>query len=60
MTTAGGFGIEANADTVGKVALGVTVAGIAAHAVVTNLRKGKMIDTLISEGKESEHELKAD
>lgn len=57
---AGGFGIEANADTVGKVALGVTAAGIAAHAIVTNLRKGKRIDTLISEGKESEHQLKED
>jgi hydrogenase small subunit len=34
-----GFGIESNADKVG-VALGaVTVAGIAAHAVVTNIRK---------------------
>ncbi|MBL7844106.1 MAG: hydrogenase small subunit [Cyclobacteriaceae bacterium] len=55
-----GFGIEATADTVGKVALGVTAAGIAAHAVVTNLRKGKMINNLISEGKESEQQLKED
>lgn len=55
-----GFGIEATADTVGKVALGVTAAGIAAHAVATNLRKKKMIDNLISEGKESEQELKAE
>jgi hydrogenase small subunit len=53
-----GFGIEATADTVGKVALGVTAAGVVAHAIATNLRKGKMIDNLISEGKESEHELK--
>jgi hydrogenase small subunit len=55
-----GFGIEATADTVGKVALGVTAAGIAAHAVVTNLRKGKMIDNLISEGKKSEQQLNED
>ena len=38
-----GFGIETTADTVG-IALGaVTAAGIAAHAVVTNIRKRKII-----------------
>ena len=42
-----GFGIETTADTVGAVAAGVTAVGIAAHAVVTNVRKR----TLIAEGK---------
>lgn len=49
-----GFGIESNADTVGKVALGVTAAGIAAHAIMTNVRKKELISDLIGEGKETE------
>ncbi len=52
-----GFGIESTADKVGMVALGVTAAGLAAHAVATNLRKGKVVDELISEGKQAEKEL---
>jgi hydrogenase small subunit len=52
-----GFGIEADADTVGKVALGVTGAAIAAHAVMTNLRKSRLIHGLEAEGKSSEKEL---
>jgi hydrogenase small subunit len=52
-----GFGIEADADTVGKVALGVTGVAIAAHAVMTNLRKGKLIHGLEAEGKTSEKQL---
>jgi hydrogenase small subunit len=60
MATAGGFGIEANADTVGKIALGVTATGLAAHAIVTNLRKHKIVEDLVAEGKKSEQELKAD
>lgn len=58
--SAGGFGIEENADKIGLVALGATAAGIAAHAVATNLRKHKIVEDLISEGKESEQELKND
>src|SRR5512139_529516 len=38
-----GFGIETTADTVGKVVGAVTAAGIAAHAVATNIRKRKLI-----------------
>ena len=53
-----GFGIESTADTVGKVALGVTAGAIAAHAVMTNVRKKKLIKSLTVEGKESEKELK--
>jgi hydrogenase small subunit len=52
-----GFGIEATADAVGKVALGVTAAGLAAHAVMTNVRKKKLLKHLVAEGKESEQEL---
>ena len=38
-----GFGIETTADTVGAVVGAVTVAGIAAHAVSTNIRKRRLI-----------------
>ena len=38
-----GFGIESTADTVGTVVGIATVAGVAAHAVVTNIRKRKVI-----------------
>jgi hydrogenase small subunit len=38
-----GFGIETTADTIGVAAGVVTVAGIAAHAVATNIRKRKVI-----------------
>lgn len=51
------FGIEATADQIGMVGLGVTAAGIAAHALATNLRKHKMVENLIDEGKASEKEL---
>lgn len=53
-----GFGIESTADTVGKIALGVTAGALAAHAIMTNVRKKKLIKNLEKEGKESEHELK--
>lgn len=53
-----GFGIEATADEVGKIALGVTAAALGAHAIMTNIRKKKLINKLEDEGKESEHELK--
>lgn len=57
MPNVSGFGIESSADKIGMVALGVTAAGIAAHAVATNWRKHKIVESLIEEGKESEHEL---
>jgi hydrogenase small subunit len=53
-----GFGIESTADDVGKVALVATGAALAAHAVMTNIRKKKLIRNLAKEGKESESELK--
>lgn len=53
-----GFGIESTADKVGKIALGVTAAGVAAHAVMTNVRKNKLLKHLVEEGKEGEQDLK--
>ncbi len=52
-----GFGIESNADKIGMVAAGVTAAGIAGHAIVTNIQKRQRIANVIEEGKESEKEL---
>jgi hydrogenase small subunit len=52
-----GFGIEQNADEIGLAAAAVTGAGIAAHAIATNVRKSRLIKNLIQEGKESEKEL---
>jgi len=54
-----GFGIESTADTVGKVVGVATLAGVAAHAVITNVRKHKVIeevhteDSPVTEDKES-------
>jgi hydrogenase small subunit len=52
-----GFGIEADADTIGKVALGVTGVAVAGHAIATNIGKKNSIHDLETEGKISEHEL---
>jgi hydrogenase small subunit len=38
-----GFGIESTADTVGTIVAATTLAGVAAHAVVTNIRKKAVI-----------------
>jgi hydrogenase small subunit len=38
-----GFGIESTADTVGTVVGVATLAGVAAHAIVTNIRKRPVI-----------------
>jgi hydrogenase small subunit len=51
-----GFGIKSNADTIGMIAAGITAAGMAAHAIATNVRKRKFIDALIEEGKETTKE----
>ena len=53
-----GFGIEATADKVGMTALGVTTAAIAGHAIMTNIRKRKVLSKIEKEGKQSEQELK--
>ena len=38
-----GFGIETTADTIGLAAAGVAAAGLAVHAVTTNIRKRRVI-----------------
>ena len=53
-----GFGIESTADDVGKLALGATAVALGAHAIMTNVRKKKLIKSLEKEGRDSEHELK--
>jgi hydrogenase small subunit len=54
-----GFGIEADADTIGKVALGVTLAGLAGHAIATNIGKSRLIHAHEEEGRQSEKELES-
>ena len=44
-----GFGIESTADTVGVTVGLVTAAGIAAHAISTNIRKRKLIQEGVKE-----------
>jgi hydrogenase small subunit len=46
-----GFGIESTADTIGAVVGVATVAGVAAHAVVTNIRKRSVIAEVHAEEK---------
>ncbi|MDH5381231.1 MAG: hydrogenase small subunit [Cyclobacteriaceae bacterium] len=46
-----GFGIESNADKIGVFAAGAAAAGIAAHTIATNIRKRKLIDSNIEEGR---------
>jgi hydrogenase small subunit len=54
LPSVGGFGIETTADKLG-VGLGVaTVVGVAAHAVVTNIRKHKEISNAPETSSESE------
>lgn len=50
-----GFGIETTADDIGLVLGGATVAGIAAHAISTNIKKRKMIAEEINNSKEEEN-----
>ena len=40
-----GFGIEATADQIGLGLTAVAAAGVAAHAIVTNIQKRKLIKT---------------
>lgn len=47
-----GFGIETNADKIGMVAAGAAVAGATAHAIASNIRKKKVIDRRVEEGRE--------
>ena len=47
-----GFGIETTADTVGLGVAAVTAAGIAAHTLVTNVRKRKVIAAEIKDSEQ--------
>jgi hydrogenase small subunit len=47
-----GFGIETTADKIGVAIGAATVAGIAAHAISTNIRKRKLIKEEINESNE--------
>ena len=49
-----GFGIETTADDIGVVLGAATVAGVAAHAISTNIRKHKLIKEGIENGIENE------
>lgn len=52
-----GFGIESNADKVGVAAAVATGAGIAAHAIATNVRKRGLINKTVEEAKIGEDEI---
>ena len=49
-----GIGIEATADKVGKIALGVVGAGIVIHAIGANFMKRKELASRINRGKQNE------
>ena len=49
-----GFGIETTADTIGLAVGAATVAGVAAHAISTNIRKHKLIKQEILDSNSSE------
>ena len=46
-----GFGIESNADKIGTIAGVATAAGVAVHAVATNIQKRKLVKKHIEDGK---------
>jgi hydrogenase small subunit len=48
--------VESTADTVGAVVAAATVAGVAAHMVVTNIRKHKLIAEVHAEDEHDEDE----
>ena len=51
-----GFGIESTADTVGAAVGVATAAGVAAHAITTNIRKKKLIAEIYSEEEDAQQE----
>jgi hydrogenase small subunit len=51
-----GFGLESNADKVGLVAVGAATAGALVHAVATNIRKKKILDSNVQEAPDVESE----
>ena len=57
ITNVPGFGIESTADNVGKIATGVVVAGIAAHAIAANISKHKELKGRYTRGRANEEKL---
>lgn len=54
-----GMGIEATADTVGKVVVGAAVGAAVVHSVATNIAKKKEIRESAEHGEENEQNIKA-
>ncbi len=57
-TNVPGFGIEGTADDIGKVAAGVLVGGIAAHAIAANISKKRELDKRVADATKNEENLK--
>ena len=57
LTNLPGFGIENNADTIGKVAAGALAGGMLVHAVAANIAKRKELDSMASRGKINEENI---
>ncbi|MMZ70888.1 hypothetical protein D1872_340680 [compost metagenome] len=53
------MGIEATADTIGKIAVGAAVGGAVVHSIATNIAKKKEIREAEKCGEENEHNIKA-
>ncbi len=53
-----GLGIEATANTVGKIVLGAAVGGTVVHAVAANFARKKNLRTMSKKGKEIEKDIK--
>ena len=57
LTKLPGFGIEATADKVGKIAVGAVTAGVAVHAIASTIAKKKAVSRRISKGRENDENL---
>jgi hydrogenase small subunit len=57
LASTSGFGIESDADTIGKVAAGAVAGAAAVHGITAALSKNKNVNKDISEGKEVEKKL---
>jgi len=57
-TNVPGFGIEGTADDIGKVAAGVLVGGIAAHAIAANISKKRELDSRVADATKNVENLK--
>ncbi|MCB0640154.1 MAG: hydrogenase small subunit, partial [Phaeodactylibacter sp.] len=59
LTDMPGFGIEATADQVGKVAVGAVAAGVAIHAAASAITKRKEVNAEIRKGQANEQDIEA-